>query len=202
LGADTGVQTGLNAVFTPYISNSVGRSFLVGAFSAYVLGGPSELIIAQQQIHQKSAPAALVRIYRNVGIRGLWRGANWCATREGIFSWGYLSLAPQCTAYFKEQGMPELSAKIAGGVCGGFIAMMASHPADTIKTRMVADIPPSVGGKFRYPTGVEVVKEMVRTEGSLASLYKGSLPRVANGTFAITWFATITPYLVKKITNT
>lgn len=201
LGVGTGVQTGLNAICMPYISNSFFRSLVAGAASAYLLGGPSELIIAQQQIYAKGAYETISRVYCNAGIFGFWRGANWCATREGIFSWGYLALAPQCTAYFKKQGMPELPAKIAGGICGGFIAMMVSHPADTIKTRMVADFPPTSGTKFRYRTGIDVVKEMVRTEGSLASLYKGSLPRVANGTFAITWFAIITPYIVQKITN-
>jgi hypothetical protein len=201
LGADTGLQMGLNAICMPYVPNVWFRTLVAGAASAYILGGPSELIITQQQIHAEVAYKTISRVYRNAGILGFWRGANWLAIREAKFSWGYLYLAPQCTAYFKKQGMADFPAKIAGGICGGFVAMMVSHPADTIKTRMVADFPSSSGAKFRYRTGIDVVKEMVRTEGSLASLYKGSLPRVANGTFAITWFATITPYIVKKITN-
>jgi hypothetical protein len=201
LGADTGIQTGLNAALIPYISNSFGSSLVAGALSAYLLGGPAELIIAQQQIHAKSAADALTYVYRNVGMRGLWRGANWCAGREGIFASGYLWLAPKLSTYAQEQGIPMVPAKLMGGVLGGLVAMIVSHPADTIKTRMVSDIPSSLGLKFRYRTGFDVVAEMMCTEGTLMPLYRGSLPRVVNGTLAITWFAIMAPYIVQKLTD-
>lgn len=199
LGINTGIQTGLYTAMMPYVQNQLLSSLSAGALSAYIIAGPAELIIAQQQLHGTNAKNTLKRVYKNAGIRALWRGTAWCAGREALFTTGYLSLAPQCAEQLKKQGMPALPAQIAGGVCGGIAAMVLSHTADTIKTRMMADAPRNGHSAYRYATGLDVIKEMIRAEGSLKPLFKGLVPRVANGTFAITWFALAGPYIQQKL---
>ncbi len=199
LGINTGIQTGLYAAMMPHMQNQLLSSLGAGALSAYIIAGPAELIIAQQQLHAANAKNTFKFIYKHAGIKAFWRGTAWCAGREALFAAGYLSLAPQCAEQLKKQGVPALPAQIAGGICGGIVAMVLSHPTDTIKTRMMADVPHDMHAAYRYATGLDVIKEMTRAEGSLKPLFKGLVPRVANGTFAITWFALAGPYIQQKM---
>lgn len=199
LGINTGIQTGIHAAIMPYVQNQLLSSLGAGALSAYIIAGPAELIIAQQQLHGTTAKNTFQSVYKHAGLRTLWRGTSWCAAREALFTAGYLSLAPECAEQFKKKGVPALPAQIVGGVCGGIVAMVLSHSADTIKTRIMADVPHGMHGSYRYRTGLDVVKEMSGAEGSLKPLFKGLVPRVVNGTFAITWFALAGPYIQKQI---
>ncbi len=195
LGVNTGIQAGLNALFIPILNNALGSSLAAGAASAYIVAGPAELIIAQQQIKKTAAIATMVSVYQNAGLRALWRGCNWVAGREALFTAGYICFAPHCAAYFKKRGMAELPASILGGICGGIVAMIASHPFDTIKTRLAADVPDNRMQGYTYRTGLQVIRSQ-----PLGTLFNGCVPRVLNGTFAITWFALFAPFMQSKVT--
>lgn len=194
LGINTGLQAGLHACLMPYVHSSFLASLAAGAGSAYIINGPAEIIVAQQQLHKKDLMPTIRAIYRQAGVIGYWRGCNWVAGREAGFSAGYLYLAPQCATHFKKHGVPEPVANVAGGVCGGLVAMIATHPCDLIKTKMAADLPTGYGKAVCYRSGFGVLKNT-----DPAALFNGCVPRLLNGTFAITCFALLAPFIQKTL---
>lgn len=197
LGVNTGVQAGLYACFLPYIDSPLLASLAAGACSAYLIAGPTELLIAQQQLQRDKLFSTLCAVYARAGVRGCFRGCNWVAAREAGFSAGYLCIAPHSRIFFTEQGAPDFVASVGGGIWGGLVAMTVTHPLDTIKTTMAADVPATYGASVRYRSGFDVLKN-----AKPATLFRGCFPRLLNGTVAITWFAWCTPYVQQKLHNT
>lgn len=151
---------------------------MVAAASAGIISssvyGPVDLITIQQQKLEKSVLQTGQHLLSNYGLTGLFRGVAACATREAIYTAGYLGLAPVLTAHIvKDSNFAEkpFAAGVLGACLAGTTAAILTHPVDTVKTCIQSDM---TGTK--WPSTMVSLQHLYK-EGGLASLYKGMIPR-------------------------
>jgi len=75
----------------------------------------------------------------------VFRGLVNTSLREGIYTAGYLGVAPVVREYLRAKfpdslGKTEDSARTFGAILGGIFASSLSHPMDTAKTCMQGDV--------------------------------------------------------------
>lgn len=153
----------------------IGTAAGAGALSSFVYS-PVDLTTIQQQNLSKNPVDALRHIVKHHGFtNGLFRGIAACAVRESIYTAGYLGLSPVVTAhlsgsadFFKNN---PLVAKITGASIAGTAAALITHPVDTAKTVIQADI-----GAKEYPNARTALIRLFREQG-IESLYRGAIPR-------------------------
>lgn len=122
----------------------------------------------QQQRFGGTLASTPGRIMKLKGGGVLLRGLTTASGREGIFTMGYLGIAPVCQRYLAEsQGMNQYTAGFMGAVIAGVFASAVTHPMDTIKTCMQGDVE-----EVKYTTVSKTYKTIVSEEGHI-SLFKG-----------------------------
>jgi solute carrier family 25 protein 34/35 len=122
----------------------------------------------------KNALDGFRSIYRNEGIRGLYRGTNAAMVRTGFGS------SVQLPTYFfakrrlqEHLGLEEgVALHLASSTVSGFVVCCAMHPPDTVMSRMYNQ----TGDK--YKSAVDCLMKTVRSEGVLA-VYKGFTAHLA-----------------------
>ncbi len=159
-----------------------------GAISAGV-SGPSELLMVQQQKNKATLGQTMCAVKKNYGVRVFARGMRFAAVRDGVFTGGYLAGAPALGSKFADAGLPEPLDALAGGACAGLVAAGVTHPADTIKTKLQADL-----AKESYKNARDVyAKEDMRT------LYAGFTPRATRVVMATTVMGVVNKELEKMM---
>jgi solute carrier family 25 2-oxodicarboxylate transporter 21 len=179
----TGVQMFCNGIFESLLTGGVraasdtetiGCALGAGAVSAS-LYGPVELSAIHQQKLGFGLMPTLSHLVKEHGLLSLWRGVAPTAAREAIYTAGYLGLAPVFTKMLMRQDGWEESffASAVLGSCGaGIIGSGLSHPIDTAKTVVQADIQGT-----RYPGGtLQALRELYQAEG-IAGFYRGGIAR-------------------------
>jgi hypothetical protein len=138
-------------------------------------GSPLELVMIQQQRRGTSVGQTLRNIVANpVNIyRGFW-GA---ATREALWTCGYLSIPPIVRRNLMEN-YPETFptnqvARIPAALLGGLFACYLSHPFDTVKTCMQGDIERKTYGSFTQTAA------KIWSESGVYGFYRGATFRYA-----------------------
>ena len=116
-----------------------------GAISG-LISGPSESVIIQQQRTGKGAGATFSSMRQAAGVSGILRGTPFAMFRDGLFTAGFLAVAPLLAQQARDQGLSEVPARLAGSVAAGVMAAVVTHPADTIKTRLQGDY---MGEKYK-----------------------------------------------------
>lgn len=179
----TGMQMFFNGLFESIVTKgnrnategeAISCALGAGAVSAS-LYGPVEMIAIHQQKLGLSATATIAHLSKTHGVSSLWRGFVPTAWREAIYTAGYLGLAPVFTAKLMRQpGWEEsyFASAVVGSCVAGIIANTASHPIDTAKTVVQADVAGS-----RYRGMLHALPQLYKADGLLA-LYRGGLPRV------------------------
>merc|ERR1719336_497524 len=112
------------------------------------------------------------------GIPGIFRGFASTAFREAVYTAGYLSLAPIFQRRFMQRPGWEDSfilSAIMGSCSAGVIAQLVSHPVDTAKTNVQADLKGEV-----YPTATGALFKLYKKDG-IKQLYQGGLARTIRG---------------------
>jgi hypothetical protein len=142
-----------------------------GAISAVVYA-PVDLITIQQQKLQLNPIQTVRHVMKEFGFIGLFRGFASCAVREAVYTAGYLGLAPVFTArltrdvvFFHDK---PLAAGVTGACLAGALSAIITHPVDTAKTKIQADI-----AGTQYPSAISALKQMWKKKG----MFKGALPR-------------------------
>eukprot|EP00740_Mantoniella_antarctica_P013593 CAMPEP_0181371194 /NCGR_PEP_ID=MMETSP1106-20121128/13918_1 /TAXON_ID=81844 /ORGANISM="Mantoniella antarctica, Strain SL-175" /LENGTH=293 /DNA_ID=CAMNT_0023488215 /DNA_START=179 /DNA_END=1060 /DNA_ORIENTATION=- len=156
-------------------SERIGVAMAAGGISS-VLYSPVDLVVIQQQkLGLNSAAATISAITSNHGVAGLMRGFSACVVREGIYTAGYLGLAPIAKDYLVKNHeyfqAHELSASIVGSCVGGTVAAVLTHPVDTAKTCVQSDM-----GGLTYPNARTALVE-VYNRGGVGALYGGGAAR-------------------------
>lgn len=152
---------------------TIGTAAGAGVISAFVYS-PVDLTTIQQQKLSKNPFQTVSFIAKEYGVKTLFRGFSACAVREAIYTAGYLGLAPVITAqlsttdYFKDS---PLLACISGACGAGTIAAILTHPVDTAKTIIQADIT----GK-QYPNARSTLTTLYNEQG-IQSMFRGFIPR-------------------------
>jgi len=142
-----------------------------GALSSWIYG-PADLMVIQQQNLGMSAADTYRYLRLTYGNFFFTRGMLSTAGREAAYAGGYLGLAPIAFVTAKKYIPNEPLAMVAAGIFAGSIGSLISHPVDTGKTVMQADI-----ACRKYPTALSAMKDYYRMYG-ITSLYKGGFARV------------------------
>eukprot|EP00882_Tetradesmus_deserticola_P007163 GHRQ01007542.1.p1 GENE.GHRQ01007542.1~~GHRQ01007542.1.p1 ORF type:complete len:215 (+),score=82.21 GHRQ01007542.1:771-1415(+) len=152
-----------------------GCAAAAGAVSALV-ASPTELIIIQQQKKSTRLLQEVKHFAASYPAHSAYRGLWPCVGRETLYAAGYLGLCPilydklKDSQHFKDS---PASAMAIAGVVGGVFAASASHPFDTIKTRMQA----AMYSKPEYLTWTSTAATIYK-EGGVLNFWRGLLPRM------------------------
>lgn len=183
LGVVTGLQCVLSGSFQKLIvgdapkmttSQEIGCGFLGGLASAPVCC-VLELIMIQQQRFGGSLPATMQRIWQNHGPLMFMRGFSCTASREGLFTAGYLGLVPAAQSACREHGVSPWWGNCGASVGGGLFVAAVTQPLDTAKTCMQGDLE-----KQRYGNVLQTLRALRSEYGSFMALYKGYSWRAGN----------------------
>uniref|UniRef100_A0A7S0YV12 Mitochondrial carrier protein n=1 Tax=Hemiselmis tepida TaxID=464990 RepID=A0A7S0YV12_9CRYP len=182
LGGSTGVQFGAMGFFAKLLRESgcsqqqtqMGGAFLGGLVS----GIPCslwELTMIQQQRFGGSIGGTPVRVMKEYGTSGLFRGISMTMGRECLFTLAMLGVTP---AIQKELSGPTYkmdsnTALAVGALTGSFFAATISHPMDTIKTCMQGDL-----GQEKYKGVTQTGKTLAEDYGVARGLFKGLAFRI------------------------
>lgn len=138
-------------------------SGLVAGASSGLLCGPAELIMIQQQLKGGSILARA----RDIGVVGMFRGMGCAATREGMWSVGYLSLPPVIRGRLTPYVESEEQRRVIAALGGAFVSCIASHPFDTVKTCLQGDIE-----KKKYTSTMNGFSKIF-SEAGVKAFYRG-----------------------------
>lgn len=164
MSVNTGLQFPLTAAATSLITGGQSRRLtssemiLSGCLGGLVSGfacSPMELVMIQQQRHGGTLVNTARTIVSTGGSQLLFRGLLMTCGREGVFTAGYLGVAPALSRELAEEyEYGEAQAKIISAVAGGVLAGTLSHPMDTIKTCMQGDIEGKVYRGLRHTASI------------------------------------------------
>jgi len=158
-----------------------------GAMGQFV-AVPTDLVKVQMQLDGKRIAAgakpkftgffnALATIYKQGGVKGMWRGWVPTVQRAALVQLGDLTTYD----YAKHKFMDELHVKdgpalhAMSSAVAGLVAATMGAPADVIKTRFMNQPLDDAGRGVYYKSSMQCLKMTVREEGFMA-LYKGWLP--------------------------
>eukprot|EP01090_Pellita_catalonica_P002472 TRINITY_DN12047_c0_g1_i1.p1 TRINITY_DN12047_c0_g1~~TRINITY_DN12047_c0_g1_i1.p1 ORF type:complete len:438 (-),score=49.61 TRINITY_DN12047_c0_g1_i1:14-1327(-) len=144
---------------------------------------PYEVVKIRMQMQKPGdEKKGIIRLIRELGFRGLYRGLPATFFRDVPFNALYFT----SYAFFRnhlagEDGSVGIKEHILGASGAGILAAALDTPADTIKTRLQS-------GKYNYTGFWNALTTILREEGASA-LLKGMLPRVLiiSPLFAITF---------------
>ena len=117
--------------------------------------------------------SALREIYREDGVRGLFRGFSATAVRDAPYSGLYLAIYEQskvaCSRMLAHYGAPPNSTGdwrvvSTSGLVAGTLATVLTHPFDIIKTRMQTT-PPQLLAASETPAFWATMQHILRTDG-------------------------------------
>jgi len=144
-----------------------------GVVSA-IFYSPADLVTIQQQKRSLGMSATASQVFQSHGARGIFRGFGACTVREGIYTCGYLGLAPVFTNYLKRtyvNSQNEVALYILGSISAALIAATITHPVDTVKTLVQADL----DGKL-YKNARDAFVKLYHQHGPRA-FFKGYIAR-------------------------
>lgn len=96
-------------------------------------------------------------------------------TRESVYTCGYLGIFPFLNEKLSQNdSLPSGAPFMIAGVTAGLTAAILTHPSDTIKTRMQANIDPEATPQYRNQ--LASLRQLL-SEGGVGALYAGFLPR-------------------------
>ncbi|KXZ55742.1 hypothetical protein GPECTOR_2g1292 [Gonium pectorale] len=146
-----------------------------GAIGALV-GSPADLTLIRMQADSTLPPEqrrnykgvgdAFVRIVREDGVGGLFRGATPTVVRAMALNMGMLASNDQAKEMIESAGFAKGgSVSVLGGACiAGFLASACSLPFDFIKTRM-QKMTPNPDGTMPYKGPVDCALQTLKNEG-------------------------------------
>jgi len=153
----------------PELASDVQKSIAAvgaGAFTSTV-ASPSELVILYQQNAGTSLLQAAKDVYRRYGMAGYLRGMPLVATRDGIFTFGYLNLGPRLQSFLAEKF--GSGAGFLGSLGVGMVVGIVTHPVDTVKTEVMR--PEKAPGYNMFHAYRDVARQ------GTSAFFKGVAPR-------------------------
>lgn len=192
------VYTGCRLVFYEQFRDSVKKNYnnvfplwmavLVGSFSgalAQFIASPTDLVKVKMQADRqrsnegprKGVSATFVQIYREGGIKSLWRGSVVNVQRAALVNLGDLATYDLVKHFVMKKFnlKDDYKTHTLGSICSGLIAATMGTPADVIKTRIMCQPVDSNGRGTVYTSSLHCLKATIHHEGFLG-LYKGYWP--------------------------
>jgi len=116
----------------------------------------------------------MVRIIREEGLRGLYRGAGWTAARNapGSFAlFGGSALVKDCIFGLKDYNQATFFQNFCSSIGGAVASITVAAPLDVVKTRIQ-------NRDFGDPrSGWKIIKDLIRKEG-VHAFFKGLTPKI------------------------
>jgi hypothetical protein len=128
---------------------------------------------AEQRRNYKGVGDALVRIVKEDGVAGLFRGGGPTVVRAMALNMGMLASNDQAKEAIQAAGFEKGSMVpvVGGALIAGFFASACSLPFDFVKTRM-QKMTPGADGKMPYAGPVDCALKTLAQEGPL-KFYSG-----------------------------
>ncbi|CAB0013909.1 unnamed protein product [Nesidiocoris tenuis] len=125
----------------------------------------------------KNANHAFLKIYREGGVRALWKGAIPNMQRAALVNLGDLTTYDMAKRTILDNTKLEDShlVHIMSSGVAGLVAATMGTPADVIKTRVMNQPVDENGRGKLYKSSLDCLMKTIRNEGAFA-LYKGFLP--------------------------
>ena len=143
-----------------------------------IFTNPLEIVKIRLQVAGEVASAQRVSTFgviRELGFRGLYKGARACLLRDIPFSAIYFPLYANLKKSFQdENGTNSMGSLFVAGVLAGIPAPFLTTPADVIKTRLQVK---AREGQTRYNGVIDCAKKIYVEEGQKA-FWKGANQRV------------------------
>uniref|UniRef100_A0A7S3D7C3 Mitochondrial carrier protein n=1 Tax=Palpitomonas bilix TaxID=652834 RepID=A0A7S3D7C3_9EUKA len=136
-----------------------------------------------------STMTAFCTIWREEGLKGLYRGVGATTARAALVAGSELSVYDQAKVLLRDHGFREnrSSTHFLASMFAGLVATVVSSPADVVKSRLMNE---SAGARA-YTGVIHCVQTSIRTEGIL-SLWKGFWPNYMRlGPHAVILFVTM-----------
>lgn len=157
---------------------SMSQKYMIGGTSgglAQLVASPCDLLkiryITNLKTQQNiSIPKTIRNIYRENGIKGLWKGVGPNVSRAMLVNLGELATYDQAKQHIQQTLKIKDSTPLhmMSSLCSGFVASVCCTPADVIKSRMMQSNSP-------YKGIGDCIRKTVTEEGVI-SLYKGFFP--------------------------
>merc|ERR1712083_967035 len=136
-------------------------------------------MVIQQQKYLASVSQTFNQIRQKYGTLRIYRGLASCMVRESIYTMGYLGIAPviqdrmnNSDGSFGEWCRSNpISSSILSAIMGGSFAAVLTHPVDTAKTCIQADIE-----GVTYKNAMFAGRHLLKTKG-IPALFTGVIPR-------------------------
>lgn len=153
-----------------------GAGLAAGGLGALV-GSPADLSLIRMQAdstlpvdqrrNYKNVGDALVRIVREDGFAGLFRGAGPTVVRAMALNMGMLASNDQAKEAIEAAGYKGQPAVLGGALIAGFFASACSLPFDYVKTQ-IQEMKKGPDGKFPYTGPVDCALKTLARKGPFA----------------------------------
>uniref|UniRef100_A0A182IY97 Mitochondrial oxaloacetate transport protein n=1 Tax=Anopheles atroparvus TaxID=41427 RepID=A0A182IY97_ANOAO len=133
---------------------------------------------ARYQHHHRGTAAAFVSIYRQSGVRGLFRGCTATIARLAVGGSAQMSSFSACKEFFLQYDTFRQSivlTALASSTVAGFFTCVLMSPCDVVTTRMTNQAVSATGKGLLYGNIFDCFVKVYRTEG-LHGYYKGFVP--------------------------
>lgn len=177
------------------VTKQMFAAFGAGALSGFV-SCPSENVMLKQQNSGATLYNSVKDIVKSHGTRGMFRALVPTMMRDGGFSAGLLGLRPILKQRLEQYNSNEALLTIASGVSAGVIAGVITHPFDTVKTVMQANLQ----DKQAASTFKELQK-ILHQDDATKKLFKGLTARSTRVVSAITLMGYVTDKLTSMLNN-
>lgn len=151
-------------------------AFVAGTAGACI-ATPTEAIPVYMQ-KPENVQKTTLQATQDLRLRA-WRGFGATAMRDGLFTIGYMALAPIIQERTQAIIGQSSAASVAGGVTAGLVTAVATQPFAVVKTALQAD-----HTKQKYSNAFDVIRATCAQEG-FTGLYKGLTARGARIMVAI-----------------
>lgn len=156
----------------------------MAGMSQVIFTNPLEIVKIRLQVQGEAARLTgapregALKICRDLGIRGLYKGASACLLRDipfsAIYFTAYSHLKSDCFGEGKNGKSMSPLELLAAGALAGMPAAYLATPADVIKTRLQVV---ARAGQQTYSGIVDAFVKILREEGP-AAFFKGGVARV------------------------
>lgn len=142
---------------------------------------------------------ALIRIVREDGVSGLFRGATPTIVRAMSLNMGMLASNDQAKEMLIDAGITGQSAVLGGAFIAGFFAAACSLPFDYVKTQM-QKMKPNADGTMPYSGSMDCAMKTLKAHGPM-QFYSGFstyIVRIAPHVVFTLYFADMLPKIQKS----
>lgn len=155
---------------------------LIAGASGALIGTPADAALVRMQAdtmlpmdqrrNYKNGVDAMIRMFREEGLRGFFSGAGPTIVRGVVLNFGMLASYDECKKAIEPYlGVNTQAANGVAGFMSGIIAATMCLPFDNIKTKMqkMQKLP---DGSYPYKSTLDAFSKVIKTQG-FSSLYAG-----------------------------